>query len=662
MKIIFNKQSSFMQFIKRIFALPFFPAFFLLAVCLMTYLPTLHNGFKYDDFTHMDIKAPSWASLFAQFSKTSTQHYNPLDPILNDFLFSLWGKNVVPFHILNILLMYLNLLCLFRIALILTHARLVSLLAAVLFCLHPINAEIVNQVVFNSVLLSALFFQLSFIFYDRYLCYEKFKDILSAFLFALISFLFLETSWLLAGYLFCWAYFYKRKSFKYSFFLTFPFAVITVVLFVLWRFLCAAGSISLGISTKFEYLGLTCLTFLGSLCKLVLWYFTKLFIPINHIWIYSISPISQMESLLNLLILFIALGLVFWGFRRLGTFRQISFASFWFIACFLFLIPGSLAHPEVGLVIEPYWFFISSLGFFILIAFFLFYFKFIFSRIFFILLLSSICLTLFCVAQRFNVIAKSEKSYSEYWLNIVLNPMPLNAVGNHAFQSKEYNKAINYYEIYLKRFAISPYAQYSLADIYTKLALIYSEMGNIKNAKVLIAKALKINKNHIDARITSGLISLNEKDYNQAEINFLEVIKVDPNSTISRLNLVDIYHLTQQDQKAIDILKFLTQQDLSIDDRRNVYSRLAVLQFIHQGFAHSFETVSELLLEDQSGQSYLALAQNFETFGFYEPALILLEQGIRLYPKNKELKFLLEKIVKRQNNSAAPAQRVFNNK
>ncbi len=662
MKTLFNKQSILGQLVRRTFDSKFFPAFFLLAVCLVTYLPTLHNGFKYDDFTHMNLKAPSWASVFAEFSKTSTQHYCPLNGLLNNYVFYLWGENVVPFRILNITLFYFNVFCLFRIALIFTQARRVSLLAALLFCLHPINAEIVNQITFSAVLLSALFFQLSFIFYDRYIYNKKLHNILFSFLSALISFLLLETSWLLSAYLFCWAYFYRRESFKSAFFSTLPFAVITIVLFMLWRSLCADGSVSLRITTKFEYLGLTTLTFFGSLCQLGLWYFEKLFIPINHIWIYSISPLAPTQALLNFLILLIVLGLFVEWVRRFKIFRQVSFVCFWFFMGFLFLLPGSLGHLEVGLVIEPYWFFISSMGFFILISICFDYFKPFLPRTFFALLVFTICITLFYVTQRFNVIAKSEKTYSEYWLNIVLNPMPLNAVGNHAFQSKEYNKAINYYKIYLKRFAISPYAQYSLADIYAKLGLIYSEMGDIKIASSMIAKALKINKNHIDARITAGLISLKELDYRQAEVNFLEAIKVDPNSTISRLNLVDIYHLTQQDQKAIDILKFLTRQDLSPDDRRNVYSRLAVLQFIHEGFEHSFETVSKLLLDDQSAQVYSAVAKNFEIFGFYEPAIMFLQQGIRLYPKDKELNLLLEKTLKKQSNSALQSQPLLNKK
>jgi tetratricopeptide (TPR) repeat protein len=425
--------------------------------------------------------------------------------------------------------------------------------------------------------------------------------------------------------------------------------------------LCAANALSVGVSGKLEYLGLTGITFWGSLSKLVLWYLTKLFIPINHVWIYSISPLSQMESLLNLLIVFILLGLFFLGFRRFETFRQISFAWGWFTMSFLFLLPGSLSHLEVGLVIEPYWFFIGSMGFFILIAFYFDQLKAVFSQVFFTLLLAAICLTLFCVTQRFNVIAKSQESYCKYWLSIVLNPVPLLTVANHAFQAKEYNKTLNYYEIYLKRFAVSAYAKYAPEYIYTKLAFIYSEKGNIDSAKAMIAKAFKLNKNYNDARVAAGLISLKEKDYRQAEANFLEAIDGDPNSTISRLNLVVIYHLTQQDQKAIDILKFLTRQDLGPDDRRNVYSRLAVLQFIHEGFEPSFDTVSALLLEDQSAQAYLAVAQSFEMFSFYEPAEILLRQGIRLYPKHKELNLFLEKTLKKQNVSVVSNQPVFNN-
>ncbi len=648
MKNISDLLGSFTRFIKNGVDSPFLPAVFLLGLCLVTYFPTLQSSFKFDDFTHIDLKPQSFgAALFSLFAKSSTQHYNPLDPLLNNFLFRTWGQNVVPFHVLNIALFYFNLLCLLKIALLLTESRWISLSATILFAIHPLNAEIINQIVFNSVLLSALFFQLSFIFYDRYLNNTKLRDILAAILFAFISFLSLETSWILPWYLFCWAYFYKKKDFKVAIATTLPFWVITIALFLLWRSLCAASSLSGGILQRFEYLMLSLGTFTGSLAYLALWYVSKLFIPLNHVWIYSIAPLSAFEAKTACLILIVFVLAIFFLVSRVFQLRSNYFAVIWFVSSFIFLLPGSLAHPESGLVVEPYWFYISSMGFFIIAAIFLDVIKNRVSQNLFMILILGICGALFLATQRFNAIAKTEKSYSQYWMGIVISPMPLNALANIALQEKEYRKALDYYALYLRRFSFSPYAFHPAQAIYTKLSLIYLEMGEISKAKQMINEAFKIKKNYLDAIITSGFIALKEKDYSQAEKEFLSAVEIDAQNILSHLNLVDIYHATGQDIKAIEILKFLIGEDLNRNDRRNIYARLAVLEFIYGDFEQSFQRVSQLLAKDPSADSFGVVAKNFKKFNLNEPAEIILEQGIKMYPKSKDLHLLLGEIKKK---------------
>lgn len=652
MKNIFKYRIPFLDLIRNAVNSFALPSVFFALVCLITYWSSLHNGFKLDDFTHFDQKLylsqVSWRTIFMQ---SATNHYNPLDPLFNNWLFSIWTENVVAFRMLNITLFYFNVLCLFQIVLMVTQARWVSLWTALFFAIHPVNAEIVNQIAFNTVLLSAFLVQLSFIAFDRYLDSKRGGYIFVAGLCALIAFLMLETTWILPWYLFCWAYFYKQKSLKNAIALALPFGIGVAVLFALWRSISQGSALSAGLIEKSHYLMLSPLTFIGSLAKLILWYLTKLLIPINHIWIYSIAPLSLDQATASLIILII-LTVMYVILDRVFRLRSFSFAGIWFFSGFVFLLPGSLAHPEAGLVIEPYWFYISSMGFFIVMAIVINTIKKYISGKLFVVAFALVCATLFYGAQRINRIARSEKSYCQYWLTIGMNPVPLNALGHLAYKNNEYEKALKYYQYYLNRYAFSPYSYYQSDVVYTKIALIYLGIGDLENAKKSLKQALTNNKSSIEANIAQGLINLKEKNYDLAEKDFLRVLEIDPDNKISQFNLVDIYRATSRPLLVIQTLKTLTRQDLTDIEQRSVYAKLAVFQFGYESLESSMDTVSHLLERDSSVDAFLAVAKDFESFRFFEPAGVILQQGIQLYPKYSEFYLFLGEVLEKQGRTA----------
>jgi len=259
---------------------------------------------------------------------------------------------------------------------------------------------------------------------------------------------------------------------------------------------------------------------------------------------------------------------------------MVSLSLLWFCAGFMFLVPGSFAHPEAGLVIEPYWFYVSSMGFFILAGLALAGLKKRIGQITFLCLVGSLCFILALLTQRFNVIAKTQKSYSEYWLRISLNTTPLTALAKMAYMENNYALAAQYYELYLKRFSWSPYCKDRPDVVYTTLGAVYLDMGDMVKAQAMTAEALKINPRNPKPHIVNGMISVTEKDYEVAERHFQSAIALDQMDTLSRFNLVDLYVTTQQYKKAIEALEELVKMNNLGPDRSKVLAKLDKLKRI----------------------------------------------------------------------------------
>lgn len=92
-------------------------------------------------------------------------YYRPLLNILYTLNKAIWGINPVGFHISNLILHLLTSIMIYRTGLILlNNNRLLSLMAAALFCAHPAHNEIVARVAMNENLLG-LFISVALYFY-----------------------------------------------------------------------------------------------------------------------------------------------------------------------------------------------------------------------------------------------------------------------------------------------------------------------------------------------------------------------------------------------------------------------------------------------------------------------------------------------------------------
>ncbi len=549
-----------LYFMERILRFCSRPVILLAILCAVTYYPTLNSEFKLDDFTYFKMSPNfDFTKVWHYFVSTTDQHYNPLNSLFNAVIFSLWDTNVVAYHLLNLSLFYLNGLLLYKICLLLTKNNFAAIFSAVFFCLHPINAQIMNQIVFNTVLMSAALMQLSIIFYDHFLEKNRSKDFLIAFVCTILAFLLLETTWILPLYFMLWAYYFRRVNYRKIIISTLPFWITVFILFSIWCNLTQGNGLSSLIADKVAYLNISPMVLLGTWAFLWLRYISKLFIPIDDVWIYAVRPLQESQAIFYIVLLLSLFLLLLIFFRKIILTRIHRLACMWFILGFIFFFPGSFAHVAVGLVIESYWFYFGSMGFFILAGIWISGIKTKVSKNFFIALISFLLGYLFFCTQIINFVARTEKRYCNYWLNISLNPVPLTSVAKIAFNENQYSQAIKYYEIYLNEFSASPYAVYPPIDIYTSLAGVYLKMGDLHNAHKYIDQAFAINPHYARAYAIRAQIFVTENEYQKAENDFLQNLKYNSTDYLSKVNLADLYLIMKQDAKAIPILKDLTR-------------------------------------------------------------------------------------------------------
>ena len=136
------------------------------ALAVTSYLPALWGEFVWDDFLLTKLEAvSSWRGIWRLWFDPATAylqrdavegHYWPLLYTTFWVEHKLWGFNPLGYHVLNLLLHFVNTALLWRLLL---HLRIPGAwFAAALFAAHPLHAESVAWVISRKDLLSALFY------------------------------------------------------------------------------------------------------------------------------------------------------------------------------------------------------------------------------------------------------------------------------------------------------------------------------------------------------------------------------------------------------------------------------------------------------------------------------------------------------------------------
>ncbi len=175
----------------------------IITLTILTYLPTFHGSFLFDDNSLIkdNLYLRESHSAFSYLSQEDgivdeldkgavhTGYYRPLANFTYHLDYLLWGMDARGFRTTNAILHLLNILFLYLLISYLFLNRTAAFFSTLIFALHPANTEAISFVVNRNNLLAVLFFLASFYYYLQ--SREKGKQglfTLSVFLFGLSIF------------------------------------------------------------------------------------------------------------------------------------------------------------------------------------------------------------------------------------------------------------------------------------------------------------------------------------------------------------------------------------------------------------------------------------------------------------------------------------------
>ncbi len=517
-----------------------FKAVFLIIILgFIVFGNSLFNGFIGDDFDQI-VNNPLTRSLanIALFFKGSTFYaggelggiyYKPLLSTLYTFLYTISGGQAFIFHLVQVLLHIANaVLVLFFFKFF--FSKITSLLLALVFLIHPINAETVNYIANLQDVLFFFFGMLSlFIIHNN----QTQKNIVLAYFLLILSMLSKETGilFILITLLFV-ALHQKSTLYKHL-----AYSSVVVVLYTCLRFLVAGIYFGHELSAPIAKLSLA--DRISNIPAIILYYLKTFLFPKHLVfaqnWFFITKDFFNfylpllMVSLLFILLLLLHFYLFKYNRKKTLT---LLFFSIWFLL-------GISLHIQIfplDMTVADRWFYFPMIGLLGIIAISFSCIKMSKRKTYFLTFpLLGILLVTFSVktitrnTDWKNNVTLYAHDISQQPDNFILE----NSLGNEYIMQGDYKKALPH----IKK-SIQIYPNWTLN--WNNLGVIYANLGEIDKAK----RALKTAINHGNLPLAyENLVSLlmTEIDQNQTKIFLESSLKKLPNDDKlwTRLAIVD---------------------------------------------------------------------------------------------------------------------------
>ena len=152
---------------------------------------------------------------------------------------------------------------------------------------------------------------------------------------------------------------------------------------------------------------------------------------------------------------------------------------------------------------------------------------------------------------------------------------------NDLYQQKEYKKALSIYQQIRERFPED-------TSLLSNLGATLLKLGNIKEAKNILDKALSIDENHISALVNRGSLYKNIGEFQKSKIDLEKAVKLDEANIDANINLAFTYLSLEEYDKAWKHFEYRKQKlDLPICPYNywngNFYKNRTILIITEQG-------------------------------------------------------------------------------
>lgn len=548
--------------------LVFFHLVLLAFITGVTFFNAVHSSFKMDDhdfFNDPKIRNPSYLSYnwipepnrYLHVSKAAEESgYRPVTNTVLALLYHRFGEHTQAYHWISMVLFYAGCALLYCFVLLVSSHAALAFLTAALFIVHPVNGLAVNYVVASAYSYQLIFMMLTMILFVR--SYEAKNKILVLGL-GLLCFLFSlgvhETSLILPVCLLLAAWFMNRESLFLQAVRVGPFLIVLAAYFL---FRMKYASLKTGVLEKYSDFHMSVIEYAASFVKLVSWYLSQLILPDGMVLLWATKPVVDQPWVWIMLGIFLIGGSA-WFVKKFG--RSVpSLALLWFLIGFLPVLAACLFRPMTGLIIEPHWMFFSSVGFFILSAWWLMRFVAL-SEIkskqwVGLVLCGALLIGLIRLSHSYNDIWSDDQSYSSYWLEKVpsfkttefflayalMRDKNYPQAREHLLKAREeifsdwqiysnlgvmdldeqrYDDAIVNFQ---KALSFNPGA----AEVYNNLGLAYEYTGRISEAVEANQKVLDLNRFLIEPRLNLARIALSQGDLKTAAKLYSENLTIAP--------------------------------------------------------------------------------------------------------------------------------------
>ena len=597
-------------------------------LCFLTYYNALSNGFFHDDFNFIvkdtTLRRPEPISYHFTPHQALIQ-YRPVSSIVLYGLYRIFGENSYAFHAANLLFFYASCVLLFLFLNLVSRNLSASFIAGALFCVHPLNAVVMNFIVTNSFTLMGIFLLLSLLM--LWLAEEKQKG--KVFYYGLSLFFFLLC-------LFCHdiamvyplipmalLYFVRKCPPKRVFALGLPFFLISLGYLIFRMFV---ASLKTSVFANFLHAHLSLPVYIASLFDLFGWYLIKLIFPDKIIFVWNISPAGQHVFVKDVVFLALVIGLG-WLIAKKWKQNERSFALLWFLIGLLPVGLGSFVYYFLmGLVIEPHWFFPTSMGIFFLAALALDGLKKIVRKELWYAFFAAVIVYFVSYTHTYNAMWRTERSYYRYALSV----SPDNNWAN--FGLARYFMDEGRSEEAKKLFNKTLTGRMLDWQAYNNLGLINMADGDIDEAIIEFKKAVQAKSDEALPYNNLGIALVKQGENKKAEDVFLRAMELRKNLLEPRFNLISLY---MKEGKKDDAIR-LCEESLGLDPGNgNTFYFLTQLYFEKGEKKKAVSAGKQFLGKSRDAAHLVSMGSLFAEHHFNNLAGMLYFRALEINPHDK---------------------------